>query len=219
MPADLMRNIIEATNLHPEMAQKPAVVEAYFANATDVHNHLHQGGLELERHWKTYTWWHRNLATLFGMCKTDAYLAFQYFHPLALNISHKRLYRAPIFLAINILTYKLSFHNTGPSSHLRKHMSVAPTAQLLQTVVAKIMSSHTLKTNMRECPVFQYKHQRLQQDEDGISHNGRVPSVQRKCSVCCERHRITARSYMGRLFLFVTLKAQCLIYIMPGFSR
>ena len=67
-------------------------------------------------------------------------------------------------------------------------MPVAPTEQPLQTVVAKIMSSYTLKTNMRECPVLQYKRQRLEQDEEGTSHNnGRVPSVQRKCSVCCER--------------------------------
>ena len=59
-------------------------MEAYFdnANAIDVHNHLRQGGLELERHWKTHTWWHRNFATIFGMCETDAYLAFWYFHPL-----------------------------------------------------------------------------------------------------------------------------------------
>ena len=46
-------------------------------------------------------------------------------------------------------------------------MPVAPTVQPLQTVVAKIMSRHTLKTNMRECPVFQYKRQRLEQDEEG----------------------------------------------------
>eukprot|EP00731_Ephydatia_muelleri_P009180 Em0004g1518a len=166
--------------------KRPAVVEAYFdnANAIDVHNHLRQGGLELERHWKTQTWWHRNFATIFGMCESDAYLAFRYFHPLAPILSHREFTER---LSLQLLTYKSSFHDTGPSARLRKHMPVAPTEQPLQTVVAKIMSSHTLKTNMRECPVFQYKRQRLEQDEEGTSHNGRVPSVQRKCSVCCER--------------------------------
>lgn len=166
--------------------KRPAVVEAYFdnANAIDVHNHLRQGGLELERHWKTHTWWHRNFATIFGMCETDAYLAFRYFHPLAPNLSHREFTER---LSLQLLTYKSSFHDTGPSARLRKQMPVAPTAQPLQTVVAKIMSSHTLKSNMRECPVFRYKRQRQEQDEEGTSHSGRVPSVQRKCSVCCER--------------------------------
>ena len=80
-------------------------------------------------------------------------------------------------LSLQLLTYKSSFHDTGPSARLRKHMPVAPTVQPLQTVVAKIMSRHTLKTNMRECPVFQYKRQRLEQDEEGTSHIGRVPIV------------------------------------------
>ena len=75
-------------------AKRPAVVEQYFdgANAIDVHNHLQQGGLELERHWQTHTWVHRNFATIYGICETDAILAFQRFHPnkaLINNLSHK----------------------------------------------------------------------------------------------------------------------------------
>ena len=89
---------------------------------------------------------HDGIATLFGMCETDAYLAFRYFHPLALNLSHREFTEC---LSLQLLTYKSSFHDTGPSSRLRKHMPVAPTARPLQTVVAKIMSSHTLKTNTR----------------------------------------------------------------------
>ena len=168
--------------------KRPAVVEAYFdnANVIDVHNHLRQGGLELERHWKMQTWWHHNFATIFGMCESDAYLAFRYFHPFAPILSHRE-FTERLSLQLHVLTYKSLFHDTGPSARLRKHMPVAPTEQPLQTVVAKIMSSHTLKTNMRECPVFQYKRQRLEQDEEGSSHNGCVPSVQRKCSICCER--------------------------------
>ena len=156
-------------------------MEACFdnANAIDVHNHLCQGGLELEHHWKMHTWWHRYFATIFGMCESDAYLAFRYFHPLAPILSHREFTER---LSLQLLTYKSSYHDTGPSAHLWKNMPVAPTVQPLQTVVAKIMSSH-----MRECPVFQYKRQRLEQDEEeGTSHNGHVPSVQRKCSICCE---------------------------------
>ena len=189
-------------------------MEAYFdnANAIDVHNHLRQGGLELERHWKTQTWWHRNFATIFGMCESDAYLAFLYFHPLAPILSHREFTER---LFLQLLTYKSSFHDTGPSARLRKHMPVAPTEQPLQTVVAKIMSSHTLKTNMRECPVFQYKRQRLEQDEEGTSHNMAVYLVCNGsvASAVKERQHIiatSARSYMRRSFLFVTLEVQSL---------
>ena len=102
-------------------------------------------------------------------------------------------------------------------------MPVAPTVQPLQTVVAKIMSSRTFKKNMRECPVFQYKRQRLEQDEEGTSHNGRVPSVQRKCSICCERK--TAYYYDESTQLNEDIvpicnpaKYKAWIYIVPGFS-
>ena len=37
------------------------------AMVDDVHNHLRQGGLDLERHWKTHMWWHCNFAIIFGM--------------------------------------------------------------------------------------------------------------------------------------------------------
>ena len=108
--------------------KRPAVVEAYFdnANAIDVHNHLHLGGLELERHWKTHTWWHHNFATIFGMCESDAYLAFRYFHPLSPNLSHREFTER---LSLQLLT---SFHDTGPFARLRKHMPVAPTVHYRQ---------------------------------------------------------------------------------------
>ena len=55
---------------------RPSIVEHYFntANAIDVHNHLHQGGLELERWWRTQTWWHRAFATFIAICEL-------HFHP------------------------------------------------------------------------------------------------------------------------------------------
>ena len=64
---------------------RPHVVKDYFdnANAIDVHNHYRQGALAMEQAWSTKTWWHRLFAsaTLYGMCVTDAFLAFQHFHP------------------------------------------------------------------------------------------------------------------------------------------
>ena len=58
--------------VYDKKVKRPAVVEQYFdgANAIDIHNHLRQGGLELERHWQTQTWWHRNFATIIGICET-----------------------------------------------------------------------------------------------------------------------------------------------------
>lgn len=52
--------------------KQPSVVEQYFnaANTIDIHNHYRQGGLQLERRWHTHTWWHRNFATLIGICET-----------------------------------------------------------------------------------------------------------------------------------------------------
>jgi hypothetical protein len=59
----------------------PRVVATYFsaAPATDIHNHLRQGGLGLERAWGTHTWWHRPIATLLGIIEVDAFLAFRLF--------------------------------------------------------------------------------------------------------------------------------------------
>jgi hypothetical protein len=73
---------------------RPAVVEKYFsnANAIDVHDHYRQGGLALERSWRTHTWWHRVFATLLGMCETDAYLAFYHFG--GHEVEHSRFTRA-----------------------------------------------------------------------------------------------------------------------------
>ena len=74
---------------------RPSIVEHYFntANAIDVHNHLRQGGLELERRWRTQTWWHWAFATVITICEADAYLAFLYFHPnkaVTVNPTHEK---------------------------------------------------------------------------------------------------------------------------------
>lgn len=77
--------------------QRPQIVVEYYnsANAIDVHNHLRQGGLNLEEAWRTETWWMRLYATFVGMIETNAYLAYSRLHPRAdrdpsHDISHRR---------------------------------------------------------------------------------------------------------------------------------
>lgn len=63
--------------------QRPMLVKDYFdaAKAIDVHNHLRQGTLALERNFGTHTWWHRVFLTLIGVVVTNSYRAFVHFHP------------------------------------------------------------------------------------------------------------------------------------------
>jgi hypothetical protein len=49
------------------------------AAAIDIHNHLRQGGLGLEKSWISQDWVKRILATLLGIIEVDAFLAFSYF--------------------------------------------------------------------------------------------------------------------------------------------
>ena len=78
-----------------EVVQKetdwPCVVRTYFetANASDVHNHLRQGTLAVEKSWVTQTWWHRILGTVLGICEVDAFLAFKALHPAGANMEHR----------------------------------------------------------------------------------------------------------------------------------
>ena len=58
--------------------KRPQAVETllkYFS-VIDVHDHLRQGSLALEVHWKTLTWWHRMFRTILGMIVTNAYKAY-----------------------------------------------------------------------------------------------------------------------------------------------
>lgn len=59
---------------------RPELVQHYhdFCSAVDIHNHLRQGGLQLERVLHTHTWWVRSFSTLLGMIEVDAYLAYRY---------------------------------------------------------------------------------------------------------------------------------------------
>ena len=110
----------------------PSIVEHYFntANAIDVHNHLCQGGLELERRWRAQRWWHRAFATFIVICETDAYLVFLHFHPnkaVTVNLKHEKFTRE---LCMQLLQFD-SEHINGPSMHLRPRLKESAPALTL----------------------------------------------------------------------------------------
>lgn len=66
------------TTTATEVVPRPYVVEqifAYFA-AVDIHDHLRQGSLQIERMWSTRTWWHRVWGTILGFNVTNMFLAY-----------------------------------------------------------------------------------------------------------------------------------------------
>lgn len=57
---------------------RPACIQwmfNYFAGI-DIHDHLRQGSLNLEKSWRTYSWSKRAYTTILGMTMTDAYLSW-----------------------------------------------------------------------------------------------------------------------------------------------
>ena len=77
---------------------RPQMIEEYHAGAPalDVHNHLRQDGLALEKVWGTHKWYHRIYASLFGIIETNAYLVFNYFRSQKQEVSHIRSSRASL---------------------------------------------------------------------------------------------------------------------------
>ena len=125
--------------------KRPAVVEQYFdgANAIDIHAQSPQTG-RLGARTTLADWWHRNFATIIGIRETDAFLAFQRFHPnktLTTNLSHREF--------TELLTFKASINLAGSAKHLRARISTVTPVQALQTHAAYIVNSHTLKGIMR----------------------------------------------------------------------
>ena len=57
---------------------RPKCVEFMFNyfSIIDVHDHLRQGSLAMERRWRTVTWWHRVFTTMIGVIFTNAYYAY-----------------------------------------------------------------------------------------------------------------------------------------------
>ena len=73
---------------------RPVLVQKYFevTSAVDNHNKMRQGGLKLEKVFKTKTWWVRSFTTLLGMIEVDAFLAHRYLHNSS-SISHETFTR------------------------------------------------------------------------------------------------------------------------------
>ena len=59
---------------------RPVVIEMFFRHfaAIDIHDHLRQGLLQIERAWKTNTWEHRIFGTMLGIIVTNAFLLYRY---------------------------------------------------------------------------------------------------------------------------------------------
>lgn len=68
-------------NLFFREVPRPKLVQQYFdgAAAIDIHNHIRQDGLALEKAWGTQKWEHRIYASVLGIVETNAYLVFNNF--------------------------------------------------------------------------------------------------------------------------------------------
>ena len=70
----------EHGNIHVRKVPRPAVISKFFqfVNAVDIHNHLRQSCLKLEKKWVTMDCWFRLTTTLFGMSVVDTYRLCQF---------------------------------------------------------------------------------------------------------------------------------------------
>ncbi|CAG4997474.1 unnamed protein product [Parnassius apollo] len=68
-------------NLFFREVARPKLVQRYFddAAAIDIHNHIRQDGLALEKAWGTHEWEHRVYASVLGIIETNVYLIFNNF--------------------------------------------------------------------------------------------------------------------------------------------
>jgi hypothetical protein len=67
------------TVAYEKVVKRPIMIEQFFRHfsTVDVHDHLRQGSIRMEKEWGTHCWWHRVFGTLFSMCVVDAYLAYR----------------------------------------------------------------------------------------------------------------------------------------------
>ncbi len=68
------------TVAYSKSVKRPMMIQQFFDafSAVDVHDHLRQGSIAMEKDWSTRTWWHRLFATLFSVCVVDAFLAYRF---------------------------------------------------------------------------------------------------------------------------------------------
>jgi len=67
-------------NMMSRRVPRPTTINEYFlhSNTVDKHNHVHQFLLWLEKHWKTEDGYFQIITTIFGICITDAWKAYQF---------------------------------------------------------------------------------------------------------------------------------------------
>ena len=163
------RNLGDGTSGKKERSTPwPDLVSTYFttANASDVHNHYRQGSLALEEIWITQTWWHRVLATVFGICEVDAYLVYRKFFPGPDHLSHRQFTEE---IALCLIRNEIG--STGP--HFRRQTAKRGISEVDEE--EPIPHSLALFSNCAS----------LQRDADGKRHQRCCKICKLKCSCYC----------------------------------
>ena len=94
------------------------MIKSYFeaACAIDIHNHLRQDGLALERTVGTHEWWFRCLCTIIGFIEVDAFKAYCYFNRHATPPKHQDFIEN---LAIILLSNRYDGAPVEETEHVR----------------------------------------------------------------------------------------------------
>lgn len=96
----------KTTKRYKKVIERPQMIEVFYEafNTIDVHDHLRQGSLAMEKSWQTKTWWHRVLCTVIAMCVVDAYRMYEYEH------SHLEHTKHTDALTFHRFCCKLAYH-------------------------------------------------------------------------------------------------------------
>ena len=94
------------------------MIKSYFeaACAIDIHNHLRQDGLALERTVGAHEWWFRCLCTILGFIEVDAFKAYCYFNKHANPPKHQDFIEN---LAIILLSNRYEGAHVEETEHVR----------------------------------------------------------------------------------------------------
>lgn len=73
-------NGFRKTVLTSKRIPRPVMVEEFYScfSNIDIHDHLRQGSLEMERVWLTKKWYHRLFCTIYAICIVDSYYGYVY---------------------------------------------------------------------------------------------------------------------------------------------
>eukprot|EP00731_Ephydatia_muelleri_P015330 Em0008g1050a len=145
--------------------QRPQLASQYFSAAgkIDTHNHLRQGLLGVEEAWGTQTWWHRLVATMFGVTVVDAMLSYNYEQNASLSVTE-----FASNLAMLLIFNQLDGHDVEEGRRRSSDFLQSPVA-----LVPVQFSAHPLR--------------RLSQLKAYDGTKGSKEGVRRKCSVCATR--------------------------------